>query len=88
MTTINFALYFNRHDGGHPFLNISTIVSNKAGKMLHHHSAMVHGEYEWELRELWKQWQKFKQTPADFESCCCERCESCHYISITKTWEG
>ena len=88
MTTVNFTLYFSRHNGDHPFLVISTIISNKAGNILHKHTAMVHGEYKFERRELWEQWQKFKQTPADFESCYSERCESCRYTSITKSWEG
>lgn len=85
-TIINHTLYFSR-ENAHPFLVISTLIYNKAGKAVHSHSATLSGEHEWERRELWNCWQAFKAEKADLETMLCSTCEAFKYTAITKTWE-
>ena len=86
-TIINHTLYFSR-ENAHAFLSISTHVLNKAGKAVHYHHATIGGDYEWELREVWECWTKFKAEPADMETCYSNSIDSGKFISITKVWEG
>lgn len=86
-TIINYTLYFSR-ENAHPFLGITTHINNKAGKTIHSHHATISGDYEWELREVWEQWKKFKAEPADMETVYCNAFSLGKCISITKVWEG
>lgn len=85
-TIINYTLYFNREDA-HPFLTIATHVINKAGKTVHSHQATISGDYEWELREMWKQWTTFKAESADMETVYCNTFNDGKFISVIKVWE-
>lgn len=86
-TIINYTLYFSR-ENAHPFLVITTHIENKAGKTIHSHNVMISGDYEWELREVWERWTKFKTEPADVETSSCGSFNTGKFISITKVWEG
>lgn len=86
-TIVNHTLYFSR-ENAHPFLSISTHVVNKAGKTIHSHHATIGGDYEWELREVWECWTKFKTESADMETFYSGSISTGKFISITKVWEG
>lgn len=86
-TIINHTLYFSR-ENAHPFMHISTVVKNKAGKTVHSHCATVEGEYPWELRDLWARWQEFKAEEADMTMVNSGTTTLSRYISVTKVWEG
>lgn len=86
-TIVNYTLYFSR-ENAHPFLAITTHINDKAGKTIHSHHATISGDYEWELREMWEQWTKFKTESADVETSYCGSFSFGKFISITKMWEG
>lgn len=86
-TIISYNLLFSR-EHGHPFLSISTVIFNKAGKVIHRHQATVSGDFDWELRELWEQWKAFKAETADDEIVNYMSHGFAKSISITKVWEG
>ena len=86
-TIINYTLYFSR-ENAHPFLTITTNINDKAGKTIHSHHIIVGGDYEWELREVWERWTKFKTELADTETSSYSSFNTGKLISITKVWEG
>ena len=86
-TIINHTLYFSR-ENAHAFLSISTHILNKAGKTIHSHHATIGGDYEWELREVWEYWTKFKAELADTETFYSGCINTGKFISITKVWES
>lgn len=86
-TIINYTLYFSR-ENAHPFLSITTLIDNKAGKTIHSHHATISGDCAWKLREVWEQWTKFKAESAEVETSYCGFSSFGKFISITKVWEG
>lgn len=85
-TVITYTLYFSRKAGEHPFLAISTCIFNDSNRLVHSHSAVVQGDYDFERRELLTSWRKFQAEKADNTEIVYNAGSYGKSITITKFW--
>ena len=87
MTTAGtYTLYFSRKAGEHPFLTISTCFFDNRYRLMHSHSAFVHGDYDFLRRELLTSWRGFQAEKADNTEIVYNNGSYGKSIAITKYW--
>lgn len=85
-TAVTYTLYFSRKAGEHPFLTISTCIFDNRNRLMHSHSAFVHGDYDFQRRELLASWRGFQAENADNTEIVYNNGSYGKSIAITKYW--
>lgn len=85
-TAVTYALHFSRKAGEHPFLAISTCIFNNNNHLVHSHSTIVSGDYEFQRRELLASWRSFQAEKADNTEIMYNNGSYGKSITITKFW--
>ena len=85
-TAVTYTLHFSRKAGEHPFLVISTCIFDNDYRLVHSHSAFVHGDYDFQRRELLTSWRGFQAEKADNTEIVYNDGAYGKSIAITKFW--
>lgn len=85
-TAVTYTLYFSRKAGEHPFLSISTCIFNNSNHLVHSHSTIVPGDYDFQRRELLASWRDFQAEKADNTEIVYNHGTYGKSITITKYW--
>lgn len=85
-TSVTYTLYFSRKAGEHPFLSVSTCIFDNRNHVIHSHSAIIDGDYDFRRRELLSSWRDFQAEKADRTEMFYNRGEYGKSIAITKFW--
>lgn len=86
-TIINYTLYFSRENNRLPFLVKSTFIL-KGWKLVHSSEATILPEYDWELKEMYRDFRAFQREEADESEVTYTCLDSCKTMTVRKTWEG
>lgn len=85
-TVVSHTLHFSCKAGGHPFLAISTCIFDSNNRVVHSHSAIVPGDYDFQRRELLASWRNFQAEKADNTEIMYNNGSYGKSITITKFW--
>ena len=86
-TIVNYTLFFSRENNLLPFLTKSTLIY-KDWKLVHSNEATILPQYDWELKEMFKDFRSFQHEEADKNETIYQHLNSFKTIIIKKTWEG
>lgn len=86
-TIITYTLYFSRENNYLPFLAKSTLIF-KGWKLVHSNETTILPKYDWELKEMYKDFRSFQHEEADKSEITYSCLECCKTMIIRKTWEG
>lgn len=86
-TIISYTLFFSRENNYLPFLVKNTLVY-KGWKLIHSNSSTIMVQYDWELKQLYKDFRTFQREESDTTEISFQRLDNCKNMTIRKTWEG
>ena len=86
-TIITYTLFFSRENNLLPFLTKSTLIF-KGWKLVHSSVATILPEYDWELKEMFKDFRSFQHEEADKNEVIYQHLDSFKTMIVKKTWKG